>query len=142
MPVAGRSKSLDTGLGNGAKDCNANAIPDPDGTGFMVCGTEQNRMGFNHNLSRSWDDVAGKVSLSFALNDNNNIYALYSEGFKAGGLKRIGCFPLRVSARYAGRRAERVGVPDRVMMKKCASTLPSSSPGQLSYLPRSSRGRT
>jgi iron complex outermembrane receptor protein len=44
-------------------------------------------MGFNQFISRDFDDFSGKISLSYAVNDNNNIYALYSEGFKAGGFQ-------------------------------------------------------
>ncbi len=54
---------------------------------FKVCGTKSNTMGFEKDVSNSWDDFSSKISLSYALNDNNNIYALYSEGFKAGGFQ-------------------------------------------------------
>ncbi len=82
------------GLGNGARDCNANRVDDPlgrltsMGAVYQVCGTETNTMGFDDVVSNSWDDFSGKLSLSYALNDNNNIYALYSEGFKAGGFQQ------------------------------------------------------
>ncbi len=81
------------GLGNGARDCNVNRVDDPlgrltsMGAVYEVCGTETNTMGFDDVVSNSWDDFSGKLSLSYALNDNNNIYALYSEGFKAGGFQ-------------------------------------------------------
>jgi outer membrane receptor protein involved in Fe transport len=44
-------------------------------------------MGYKHNLSSGWDNFSGKISLSYAVNDNNNLYALFSEGFKAGGFQ-------------------------------------------------------
>ena len=31
--------------------------------------------------------LSSKLSLTYAVNDNNNIYALYSEGFKGGGFQ-------------------------------------------------------
>ncbi len=49
------------------------------------CGTAANPVGFsNHLVSDSWDDFISKLSWDFAINDNTNIYALYSEGFKSG----------------------------------------------------------
>ena len=81
------------GLGEGARDCNANRRPDPlgrlrtNGMTYLVCGTEQNTMGFDDVVSNSWDDFSGKISLSYAVNDNNNIYALFSQGFKGGGFQ-------------------------------------------------------
>lgn len=81
------------GLGNGARDCNANAIPDPLGRVngpngvYNVCGTEAAPMGFDDVVSQSWDDTSGKISLSYEVNDNNTVYVLYSEGFKAGGFQ-------------------------------------------------------
>ena len=54
-----------------------------------LCGDEGNPMGIGVNellhISRSWDDFSLKASISFALNDNMNVYALYSEAFKSGG---------------------------------------------------------
>ena len=35
---------------------------------------------------RSDDAITGTVSLGYAINDNHNVYATYSRGFKAGGL--------------------------------------------------------
>jgi len=53
------------------------------------CGDEGNPMGIGVNellhISRSWDDFSVKASISFALNDNLNLYGLYSEAFKSGG---------------------------------------------------------
>ncbi|MDH3507887.1 MAG: TonB-dependent receptor [Gammaproteobacteria bacterium] len=76
------------GLGEPTTDCVNNFVavvdPDPRAGGF-TCGTESNPMGFSQSLSRDFDNFSGKLSLSYAVNDNNNIYFLYSEGFKAGG---------------------------------------------------------
>jgi iron complex outermembrane receptor protein len=60
-----------------------------DNTVNGLCGTRAAPMGIviPESLSNSWDDFSGKISLSYALNDNMNIYALYSEGFKAGGFQ-------------------------------------------------------
>ncbi len=75
------------GLGDPARDCGnaANQSLDP-ATGVAVCGSAANPMGFDPvALSNSWDNFSSRISLSYALNDNSNIYFLYSEGFKAGG---------------------------------------------------------
>jgi outer membrane receptor protein involved in Fe transport len=75
--------------GNPAYDCAnpANRFVGP--SGIVECGTLANPMGIvdPESISRGWDNFSGKVSLSFAVNDNNNVYALYSEGFKAGGFQ-------------------------------------------------------
>ncbi len=81
------------GFDEGARDCNANTVADPLGRVngpngvYQVCGTEAAPMGFDDTLSRSWDDTSGKISLSYEVNDNNTVYVLYSEGFKAGGFQ-------------------------------------------------------
>lgn len=80
------------GLGEPLTDCQdpANIVAvdplnlDPR-AGGTTCGTESNPMGFSQLLSRDFDNFSSKLSLSYAVNDNNNIYFLYSEGFKAGG---------------------------------------------------------
>jgi iron complex outermembrane receptor protein len=58
------------------------------------------------DISRSWDDFSIKASVSFALNDNNNLYALYSEAFKSGGYHH--------DARTAGQFYESVLDPENV----------------------------
>jgi iron complex outermembrane receptor protein len=78
-----------------SRDCNLNLMPDPTGRGNQnpppgvsnVCGTESNTMGFDAVASQSWDNFSGKVSLQYAINDNNNIYFTYSEAYKAGGFQ-------------------------------------------------------
>ena len=53
----------------------------PNGT----CGTEADPLGFtDYPVSDSWDDFISKLSITYVLNDNTNIYGLYSEGFKSG----------------------------------------------------------
>jgi iron complex outermembrane receptor protein len=78
------------GVGEPTTDCFNNLVDvvstDPRAAG-QTCGTEAAPMGFNQFLSRDFDDFTSKVSLSYAINDNNNLYALYSEGFKAGGFQ-------------------------------------------------------
>jgi len=86
--------------GDPAYDCgqnliDANGLPIPPITpgdmapGGSTCGTLDNPMGIvvPEEITQGWDNFSGKVSLSFALTDNSNIYALYSEGFKAGGFQ-------------------------------------------------------
>ena len=67
------------------KDCNAIIM---SGATPGQCGTEANPVGFEGTINRTWDNFSPRVSLSWALNDNSNIYALYSEGFKAGGFQQ------------------------------------------------------
>ena len=80
------------GLGNGARDCNANAVlngQSRNGTGVgSVCGSATNTMGFAEQVSSGWDNFSTKVSLSWAVSDNSTVYALYSEGYKAGGFQQ------------------------------------------------------
>lgn len=52
------------------------------------CGTEDNPVGFSGTVSDSWNNFSPKVTLSYEVNENNNIYVLYSEGFKAGGFQQ------------------------------------------------------
>jgi len=67
------------------QDCNA--IIESDDTPGQ-CGTEANPVGYEGNVSEDWSNFSPKVSLSWALNDNNNLYALYSEGYKGGGFQQ------------------------------------------------------
>lgn len=74
------------GLGsNDSRDCEyLQSLP-----GFAgQCGTEANPVGFADSVGETWTNFSSKVSLSYAVNDNNNVYALYSEGFKAGGFQQ------------------------------------------------------
>jgi len=49
------------------------------------CGSADDPLGFeNHPVSDSWDDYISKLSLTYRINDDLNIYGLYSEGFKSG----------------------------------------------------------
>lgn len=65
-------------------DCSKNVV---DG----ICGSKENPMGIGIpnqlNVSEGWDNFSPKVSVSWAVNDNNNLYFLYSEGFKSGGFQ-------------------------------------------------------
>jgi iron complex outermembrane receptor protein len=78
-----------------SRDCNLNNFADPLGRAgqspsqpfAQMCGTESAPMGYSAKASQSWDNFSGKVSVQYALGDNNNLYALYSEGYKAGGFQ-------------------------------------------------------
>ena len=88
-------------------DCSQAANQDPvAGT----CGSAGNPMGIGVavplDISKSWDDFSIKASVSFALNDNINLYALYSEAFKSGGFHH--------DARTAGQFYESVLDPENV----------------------------
>ena len=84
------------GIGEPTTDCANNilavdpasdTVNTPSRAGGSTCGTAAAPMGFNQFLTRDFDDFSSKVSLGYAVNDNNNIYFLYSEGFKAGGFQ-------------------------------------------------------
>jgi len=61
--------------------CRSNSAGPPDPT----CGSRDNPLGFSdYPVSDSWSDYISKLSLSYAINDTLNVYALYSEGFKSG----------------------------------------------------------
>ncbi len=78
------------GAGEPLTDCSLNQVavvdPDPRAGGF-TCGTEANPMGFRQFVSRDFDNFSSRLSLSYAVNDNNTVYFTYSEGFKAGGFQ-------------------------------------------------------
>jgi iron complex outermembrane receptor protein len=71
--------------GDPSQDCNAITA---GGLTPGQCGTIDTPVGFEGDVSDSWDDFSGKISLSYAVNENNNVYALYSTGFKAGGFQQ------------------------------------------------------
>jgi len=87
------------GLGNTqpGRDCNdpANQFPDPLGRGNQnpppgvatICGTEANPVGFSEVATQSWTNTSVRVNLSWAVTDSSNLYATYSEGYKAGGFQ-------------------------------------------------------
>jgi len=75
------------GLG-GPRHCGSNVVVGGGLYGGDVCGTAANPMGYDRaDISDSWDNTSGKLSLTYAVNDNNNIYALFSQGFKSGGFQ-------------------------------------------------------
>lgn len=60
----------------------------PEWDGMEFCGSPDNPMGFDWTkVSRGWDNFSTRASATFALNDNHNLYLLYSEGYKAGGFQ-------------------------------------------------------
>jgi iron complex outermembrane receptor protein len=69
------------GIDGVAEVCRSNVVGPPDPT----CGSAANPLGFSgEQVSDSWSDYVSKLSLSYAMNDNLNLYALYAEGFKSG----------------------------------------------------------
>jgi len=71
------------GVGPGI-DGEAQVCP-ADGPPVGTCGSEASPLGFtDYPVSDSWDDYISKLSYSYEINDNLNIYGLYSEGFKSG----------------------------------------------------------
>ena len=69
-----------------SRECASNIVVDPV-TGMNICGSAANPMGFDATLSDDWDDFSAKLSLSYAINDTQNIYFLYSEAYKPGGFQ-------------------------------------------------------
>ncbi len=76
-----------------SQDCNAIRAVDTAANGGTLpsghqCGTIDAPVGFSGEVEDSWNDFSSKISLTYAVNENNNVYALYSEGFKAGGFQQ------------------------------------------------------
>jgi iron complex outermembrane receptor protein len=67
------------------RDCNAIIA---SGATPGQCGTEDMPVGYVGSVKGDWDDFSPKVSLTWAVSENSNIYALYSEGFKGGGFQQ------------------------------------------------------
>ena len=57
--------------------------------GQRFCGSPQNPVGFQTPVrtSNDWDNFSGKVSLSYAVNDDQMVYGLISQGYKTGGFQ-------------------------------------------------------
>ena len=67
------------GIDGVAQVCPVAGPPNPN------CGTAANPLRLaDFAQSRSWDDYISKLSLDYEINENLNIYGLYSEGFKSG----------------------------------------------------------
>ena len=73
--------------GDAKYDCAQNKVVGADGK--TRCGTRDAPMGIviPVPMSNSWNNFSAKASISYAVNDNNNIYGLFSQGFKAGGFQ-------------------------------------------------------
>ena len=79
------------------RDCNdpASQFPDPLGRSkqspapgvAVICGTPAAPVGFDELASQSWDNTSIRVNLQWAVTENSNLYATYSEGYKAGGFQ-------------------------------------------------------
>jgi len=104
------------------------SIPWPRRPGFVIADRGTNyllwslRAGRLANADRPHVVQAeGAAGFGYALSRNAVsppmvVHPVGMEEFKATGLKRAAYLPLRTAARFAARRAERVIVPDRVMM--------------------------
>ena len=85
------------GLGNPdpTRDCATAQFPDPLGRSKQspapgianICGTLANPVGFDTVAKQSWTNTSVRVNLQWAVTDNSNLYATYSEGYKAGGFQ-------------------------------------------------------
>lgn len=73
---------------NDANMCIFNPGP-PGPTTNFICGDAANPTGFATpvSVSNSWEDVAFKGSASYRVNDDHVVYALISQGYKAGGFQ-------------------------------------------------------
>ena len=81
-PINGISDFNDTNM------CIFNPGP-PGPTTNFICGDAANPTGFATpvEVSDSWSDVAFKGSASYRINDEHVVYALISQGYKAGGFQ-------------------------------------------------------
>jgi glycosyltransferase involved in cell wall biosynthesis len=103
-------------------------MPWPRRAGFVIADRSTNYLLWSLRAGRlaavDRPDVVqaeGAAGFGYALSRNAAspplvVHPVGMEEFKATGLKRAGYLPLRAAARFAARRAERVIVPDRVMM--------------------------
>jgi len=57
--------------------------------GQFICGNSANPVGFTTpvKVSDNWSDASFKGSLQYRVNDDNMLYALVSQGYKAGGFQ-------------------------------------------------------
>jgi glycosyltransferase involved in cell wall biosynthesis len=108
-------------------------FPWPRRSGFVIADRSTNYLAWSVRAARRMmaepadpTDIVqaeGAAGFGYALLRRSDgppmvVHPVGMEEFKAAGLKRAGYFPLRTGARYAARRAERVIVPDRVMMEE------------------------
>jgi iron complex outermembrane receptor protein len=61
--------------------------PAPAFVPAVLCGTPAAPVGFEAVASQSWTNTSGRVNLQWAVTENSNLYATYSEGYKAGGFQ-------------------------------------------------------
>lgn len=124
-------------------------VPWPRRSGFVIADRSTNYLAWSVRAARRMmaeptetPDIVqaeGAAGFGYALSRRRDgppmvVHPVGMEEFKARGLKRVGYFPLQVGARYAARRAERVIVPDRVMMEEVRRYL-SIEPAQAVILP-------
>ena len=124
-------------------------VPWPRRSGFLIADRSTNYLAWSvrvaHRLMADPErmpdivQVEGAAGFGYAFSRRSNdppmvVHPVGMEEFKASGLKRVGYFPLRAGARYAVRHAERVIVPDRVMMEEVRGYL-GIDPAQAAILP-------
>ena len=124
-------------------------VPWPRRSGFVIADRSTNYLVWSVRAARRMMadpaktpdivQVEGAAGFGYALLRRSDgppmvVHPVGMEEFKASGLKRIGYLPLRAGARYAARRAERVIVPDRVMMEEVRRYL-GIDPAQAAILP-------
>lgn len=77
------------GIIEGLTDGTADPCAFAPGADKFYCGSEASPVGFQTPVSTSdyWENVSGKLSLSYSIDDDKMLYALYSQGYKTGGFQ-------------------------------------------------------
>ena len=124
-------------------------VPWPRRSGFVIADRSTNYLAWSVRAARrmmagptEMPDIVqaeGAAGFGYALSRTRDdppmvVHPVGMEEFKAQGLKRVGYLPLRAGGRYAARRAERVIVPDQVMMEEVRRYL-GIEPAQAAILP-------
>jgi iron complex outermembrane receptor protein len=77
------------GILEGLTDGTAAPCAFAPGADKFYCGTSDAPVGFQTPVtaSDSWENVSGKLSLSYSIDDDKMIYGLFSQGYKTGGFQ-------------------------------------------------------
>ncbi len=77
------------GILEGLTDGTAAPCAFAPGADKFYCGTSGAPVGFQTPVvtSNSWENVSGKLSLSYSIDDDKLVYALFSQGYKTGGFQ-------------------------------------------------------